>query len=133
MKTDFKKSNAETMAITRNIREFDKETDNIYESVVIMSKRADQISLEIKDEMQKEMQEFAPALDSLDEVYENLDELFVAVNGARAKKIAKSAKVGDVVTPELKQAGNTTNKKVAVKILEKIGNLNKIYDIINYL
>ena len=71
MKTDLKKTNAETMAITRNIREFDKETDNIYESVVIMSKRADQIATEIKEEMQKEMQEFAPAQDTLEEVYEN--------------------------------------------------------------
>ncbi|MCK9340033.1 MAG: DNA-directed RNA polymerase subunit omega [Bacteroidales bacterium] len=73
MKTDFKKSNAETMAITRNIREYDKETDNLYESVVIMSKRANQIALEIKDEMNKEMQEFAPAQDTLDEVFENRD------------------------------------------------------------
>ncbi|HNW67443.1 MAG TPA: DNA-directed RNA polymerase subunit omega [Bacteroidales bacterium] len=73
MKTDFKKSNAETMAITRNIREYDKETDNIYESVVIMSKRANQIALEIKDEMNQEMQEFAPAQDTLDEVFENRD------------------------------------------------------------
>ena len=71
MKTDLKKTNAETMAITRNVREFDKDTDNIYESVVIMSKRADQISLEIKDEMQKEIQEVAPATDSLEEVFEN--------------------------------------------------------------
>ncbi len=73
MKTDFKKSNAETMAITRNIRNYDKETDNIYESVVIMSKRANQISLEIKDEMNREMQEFAPAQDTLEEVFENRD------------------------------------------------------------
>lgn len=78
MKADFKKSNAETMAITRNIHDFDKETDNIYESVVIMSKRANQISLEIKDEMQKEMQEFTPAQDSLEEVFENRDMIDLA-------------------------------------------------------
>lgn len=74
------------MAITRNIREFDKETDNIYETVVIMSKRADQISLEIKDEMQKEMQEFAPAQDSLDEVYENRDQIDLAKTYERLPK-----------------------------------------------
>lgn len=78
MKADFKKSNAETMAITRNIHDFDQETDNIYESVVIMSKRANQISLEIKDEMQKEMQEFTPAQDSLEEVFENRDMIDLA-------------------------------------------------------
>ena len=86
MKTDFKHSNAETMAITRNIREFDKETNNIYETVVIMSKRADQISLEIKDEMQKEMQEFAPAQDTLDEVYENRDQIDLAKSYERLPK-----------------------------------------------
>ena len=73
MKTDLKKSNAETMAITRNINDFDKVTGNIYESVVIMSKRANQISLEIKDEMQKEMQDLIPSQDSLEEVFENRD------------------------------------------------------------
>lgn len=86
MKTDFKKSNAETMAITRNIREYDKETDNIYESVVIMSKRANQISLEIKDEMNKEMQEFAPAQDTLDEVFENRDLIELAKSYERIPK-----------------------------------------------
>ncbi|MBO4654046.1 MAG: DNA-directed RNA polymerase subunit omega [Bacteroidales bacterium] len=86
MKTDFKKSNAETMAITRNIREYDKDTHNIYESVVIMSKRADQISLEIKDEMHREMQEFAPAQDTLDEVYENRDLIELAKSYERLPK-----------------------------------------------
>ena len=86
MKTDLKKTNAETMAITRNVREFDKDTDNIYESVVIMSKRADQISLEIKDEMQKEIQEVAPATDSLEEVFENREQIEVAKQYERLPK-----------------------------------------------
>ena len=86
MKTDLKKTNAETMAITRNVREFDKDTDNIYESVVIMWKRADQISLEIKDEMQKEIQEVAPATDSLEEVFENREQIEVAKQYERLPK-----------------------------------------------
>lgn len=86
MKTDLKKTNAETMAITRNVREFDKDTDNIYESVVIMSKRADQISLEIKDEMQKEIQEVAPATDSLEEVFENREQIEIAKQYERLPK-----------------------------------------------
>ena len=86
MKTDLKKTNAETMAITRNVREFDKDTDNIYESVVIMSKRADQISSEIKDEMQKEIQEVAPATDSLEEVFENREQIEIAKQYERLPK-----------------------------------------------
>ena len=91
MKTDFKKSNAETMAITRNVRDFDKDTDNIYESVVILSKRANQISLEIKEEMQEEMQEFTPAQDTLDEVYENRDMIELAKSYERLPKPASLA------------------------------------------
>lgn len=91
MKTDLKKTNAETMAITRNVREFDKDTDNIYESVVIMSKRADQISLEIKDEMQKEIQEVAPATDSLEEVFENREQIEVAKQYERLPKSTSMA------------------------------------------
>ena len=87
MKTDFKKSNAETMAITRNVRDFDKDTDNIYESVVIMSKRANQISLEIKEEMQ----EFTPAQDTLDEVYENRDMIELAKSYEKLPKPASLA------------------------------------------
>lgn len=86
MKTDLKKSNADPMAITRNVHDFDKETDNIYESVVIMSKRANQLSLEIKDEMQREMQEFAPAHDSLEEVFENRDLIDLAKSYERIPK-----------------------------------------------
>lgn len=74
------------MAITRNVRDFDKETDNIYESVVILSKRANQISLEIKEAMQEEMQEFTPAQDTLDEVYENRDMIELAKSYERLPK-----------------------------------------------
>ncbi len=60
MKTsEYNKHKQNTMAITRDIREFDKDTDNIYESIVIMSKRANQIGTEIKEEFQERMQEFA--------------------------------------------------------------------------
>ncbi len=51
MKTsEYNKNKPSATAVTRDIREFDRDTDNIYESVVIMSKRANQISSEIKDE-----------------------------------------------------------------------------------
>ena len=75
MKTDFKHSNAETMAITRNIREFDKETNNIYETVVIMSKRADQIAAELKQEFQENSHLQAPQDRSGEEVYENREQI----------------------------------------------------------
>ncbi len=56
--TDYSKQKPNSMAITRDVREFDKETDNIYESVVIMSKRANQIGTEIKEEFLERVQDF---------------------------------------------------------------------------
>lgn len=86
MKTDLKKSNAETMSITRNIRDFDKHTDNIYESVVIMSKRADQISIELKEMMKQEVEEMVPVQDNLEEVNENRELIELAKSYERLPK-----------------------------------------------
>lgn len=75
MKAEYKNIKAEYEAVTRNIREFDKETGNIYESVFIMSKRANQVAAEIKDELMQKMKEFTPGTDTLDEIYENRDQI----------------------------------------------------------
>ena len=48
---DFKKTNAPTNTVTRDLVNFVKDTNNIYESVAIMGKRANQISVEMKDEL----------------------------------------------------------------------------------
>ena len=57
---------------TRDLRELDVETGNIYESLVIMSKRANQISNNIKEELHQKLSEFASSNDNLEEVFENL-------------------------------------------------------------
>ena len=56
---DFKKTNAELSTVTRDIRRFDNVTGNIYEAVSIMSKRANQISTEMKEELSAKLQEFS--------------------------------------------------------------------------
>ena len=56
---DYKKSTAPTNTVTRNVMELCDETGNIYESVAIIAKRANQISAEIKGELSKKLQEFA--------------------------------------------------------------------------
>ncbi|MCU0371154.1 MAG: DNA-directed RNA polymerase subunit omega [Bacteroidales bacterium] len=75
---DYKKIKADTSAVTRNVREFDKETGNIYESVAILSKRANQISLELKEELNKKIAEFASPTDNLEEVFENREQIEIA-------------------------------------------------------
>ena len=61
---DYKKTNAPTNTVTQNVMELCEDTDNIYESVAIIAKRANQISADLKSELSKKLQEFAslPAL-----------------------------------------------------------------------
>ena len=75
---DFKKTNAPTNTVTRNLVEFVKDTDNIYESVAIMSKRANQISVEMKDELKHKLEEFSTTTDNLEEVFENREQIEIS-------------------------------------------------------
>lgn len=75
---DYKKSKAPVNTVTRNIMDLCEETGNIYESVVIISKRANQISAEIKQELSKKLSEFASTQDNLDEVFENREQIEIS-------------------------------------------------------
>lgn len=75
---DYKKSKAPTNTVTRNIMDLCDETENIYESVAIMSKRANQISAEIKQDLSKKLSEFASYNDSLEEVFENREQIEIS-------------------------------------------------------
>lgn len=72
---DFKKSKAPVNTVTRNIMDLCDDTHNIYESVAIIAKRANQISIEIKQELSKKLQEFASYNDSLEEVLRTANRL----------------------------------------------------------
>ncbi len=75
---DYKKTNAPTDTVTRNIIDLSKDTGNIYESVVIISKRSNQLSMEMKDDLTKKLAEFATHTDSLDEVFENREQIEIS-------------------------------------------------------
>ena len=75
---DYKKVKTDTEAVTRTIRDFDEDTSNIYESVAIMSKRANQISVEMKEELNQKIQEFATSQDNLEEIFENREQIEIA-------------------------------------------------------
>lgn len=75
---DYKKVKAETTAVTRTIRDFDADTSNIYESVSIISKRSNQISLEMKEELDQKIQEFSTSQDNLEEIFENREQIEIA-------------------------------------------------------
>lgn len=75
---DFKKTNAELTTVTRDIRQFDAPTNNIYEAVAIMSKRANQISSEMKEELSSKLQEFSSHSDNLEEIFENREQIEIS-------------------------------------------------------
>ena len=72
--------------ITRDLRELDATTDNIYESLVIMAKRANQISNNIKEELHQKLSEFASANDNLEEVFENREQIEISKHYERLPK-----------------------------------------------
>ena len=75
---DYKKSKAPVNTVTRNIMDLCDQTGNIYESVAIISKRSNQISAEIKQDLNKNLQEFASYNDSLEEVFENREQIEIS-------------------------------------------------------
>ena len=75
---DYKKSKAPVNNVTRNIMDLCEETGNIYESVAIISKRANQISIQIKEDLSKKLAEFASYNDSLEEVFENREQIEIS-------------------------------------------------------
>ncbi|MCX8081474.1 MAG: DNA-directed RNA polymerase subunit omega [Bacteroidia bacterium] len=85
---DVKKINAPVNIITRDIREFDKKTGNLYEAVAIMSKRANQINTELKEELYAKLQEFSSYTDTLEEIFENREQIEVSKYFERLPKPA---------------------------------------------
>ena len=75
---DYKKSNAPTNTVTRDMQDFRDKTGNVYESIAIMGKRANQIAVEIKDELKKKLDEFSSSSDNLEEVFENREQIEIS-------------------------------------------------------
>ncbi|WLD24411.1 DNA-directed RNA polymerase subunit omega [Flavobacterium dauae] len=75
---DLKNSQAAVNTITYNKAEIEKPTGNIYEAITIIAKRANQINTEIKKELIDKLDEFATYNDSLDEVFENKEQIEVS-------------------------------------------------------
>ena len=67
-----------TNTITRDTRDLVAETGNIYETVVILSKRANQISLAEKKEISRKLEEFKNERDNMDEVFENKEQIEIS-------------------------------------------------------
>ena len=72
---NFKNLTAEKTTITRNTIDLEDKTGNIYQSIVVVAKRANQISSTLKEELTQKLQEFNVSTDNLEEIFENREQI----------------------------------------------------------
>jgi DNA-directed RNA polymerase subunit K/omega len=75
---DHKKVNVPTNTISRDMNTMSEGVGNIYETVKIIGKRANQISVETKSELDKKLQEFASFNENIEEVFENREQIEIS-------------------------------------------------------
>jgi DNA-directed RNA polymerase subunit K/omega len=75
---DYKKTKAAMSTIPRDMDILEEETGNVYETVMILAKRANQISSELKEELNQKLLEFASYTDNLEEVFENREQIEIS-------------------------------------------------------
>ncbi|HRS18541.1 MAG TPA: DNA-directed RNA polymerase subunit omega [Bacteroidales bacterium] len=75
---DYKKTKAPNSTITRDLSTLEVGTGNIYETIAIVAKRADQIEVELKKELDAKLEEFASISDNLEEVFENREQIEIS-------------------------------------------------------
>ncbi|WP_026753359.1 DNA-directed RNA polymerase subunit omega [Sediminibacter sp. Hel_I_10] len=76
--TDLKKTTAPVSSVTYDRNIIDAPTDNIYEAISVISKRAEQINTDIRRELVDKLEEFATYNDSLEEIFENKEQIEVS-------------------------------------------------------
>lgn len=75
---DYKKTNAPLNTVTRDMIKLSEDTGNVYETVSIIAKRANQIAGEMKHDLEKKLQEFASLNDNLEEISENREQIEIS-------------------------------------------------------
>lgn len=78
MSMNYKNTNAEKTTVTRDTDDFSEKSGNIYKSLIAISKRSNQISAEMKDELTKKLAEFASTTDNLEEIFENREQIEIS-------------------------------------------------------
>ena len=73
-----KNSNAPETTVTYNRNELDKTTENIYKTVSILAKRSIQINEELRTELFEKLEEFATPIETLEEIFENKEQIEVS-------------------------------------------------------
>ncbi len=72
------KKNIPNNTITRKLVDLDRETGNIYESVNIIARRANQIATELKTELNRKLADFSSPTDTMEETFENREQIEIS-------------------------------------------------------
>lgn len=75
---NFKNTEAPDTTITRNLVEMEQKSGNLYQSIVVIARRADQISIEMKEELNRKLEDFASYTDNLEEIFENREQIEIS-------------------------------------------------------
>ena len=71
-------SNTANVVETQNLIDIKNKTGNLYESITVIAKRANQINIAIKEELHNKLEEFASHTDSLEEIHENKEQIEIS-------------------------------------------------------
>jgi DNA-directed RNA polymerase subunit K/omega len=75
---NFKNTEAEKTTVTRDVTGLKDVTGNLYQSIVAMSKRANQINVELKEELGQKLEDFSTHTDNLEEIFENREQIEIS-------------------------------------------------------
>ena len=85
------KTTAPASIVTRNLADISTESGNVYEAIAIISKRANQLSVKLKEELSDKLSEFATTVDNLEEVFENREQIEISKQYERLPKPTSQA------------------------------------------
>lgn len=75
---NYKKVNAELSTVTRDTAKLEEKTGNLYETIAIIAQRANQVSVQMKEELNSKLEEFGSHADNLEEVFENREQIEIS-------------------------------------------------------
>ncbi|HEV8080929.1 MAG TPA: DNA-directed RNA polymerase subunit omega [Chitinophagaceae bacterium] len=71
-------ANTSNVVETKNLTDIKSKTGNLYESIAVIGKRANQINISLKEELHNKLEEFASHTDSLEEIHENKEQIEIS-------------------------------------------------------
>ena len=71
-------ANTSNVVETKNLTDIKSKTGNLYESIAVIAKRANQINISLKEELHNKLEEFASHTDSLEEIHENKEQIEIS-------------------------------------------------------